>query len=224
MHDAGPRAAPAAPPPLLGRTVLRDQVRNVLLERIVSRHYKPGERLVRARIAQEFGVSQTPVREALCELQMLRLVSAEPFRGYRVREVSRAELIEVYPIRAALEQVAAREAAQRLGGDVSALERENRAMAAATDLRVQVEHDVRFHELIIAASGNSRLAVVWASLQVEARTTVTALLTSVDHREAASSHETIIGALRRQDPDAAGREIRNHVEHFGRLLLGDGAP
>jgi DNA-binding GntR family transcriptional regulator len=211
--------AASQPSPIVGRTVLREQVKQLLLERILSHHYAPGERLVETRIAAELGVSQAPVREALRELESLRFVESAPFRGTWVREVSDAELGEVYPIRAALEEVAARAAAERLGGDVKALEREVRAMAKASDLADQVEHDVRFHSLIVEASGNRRLGEMWRSLQVEARTMITALRTGLDAHAVAALHEPIVEALRRRDPDAAGTEIRRHVEEFGRMVL-----
>lgn len=210
--------SPAAVPLTVRRTVLREEVKNVLLERILSGHYAPGERLVEIRIAQELGVSQAPVREALRDLESVRFVESVAFRGARVREVSDAELIEVYPIRGALEEVAAREAAKRLGGDVTALEDELKAMARARDLREQVEHDVRFHQLIVEASGNSRLVEIWASLQVETRTAITALRMGLTPKEAAEMHQPIIDALRRKDARGAGRAIRSHVERFGRML------
>src|SRR5437868_2294867 len=100
-------AADTVTPLGIRRTVLREEVKNVLLERILSGQYAPGERLVEIRIAQELGVSQAPVREALRDLESVRFVESIPFRGARVREVSDAELIEVYPIRGALEEVAA---------------------------------------------------------------------------------------------------------------------
>lgn len=212
-------ALPDPPPAIVGRTVLREQVKELLLARILTNRYAPGERLVETRIAQELGVSQAPVREALRELESLRFVESAPFRGTWVREVSDDEIVEVYPIRAALEEVAARAAAERMGGDVKALEREIRAMEKARDLHEQVEHDVRFHELIVEASGNGRLAEVWASLQVDARTMITALRTGLDPREVAEMHEPIVAALRRQDPAGAGRAIRDHVERFGRMFL-----
>jgi DNA-binding GntR family transcriptional regulator len=200
------------------RTVLREEVKNVLLERILSGHYAPGERLVEIRIAQEFGVSQAPVREALRDLESVHFVESIPFRGARVRSVSDAELIEVYPIRGALEEVAAREAAKRMKGEVTALEKEIEAMTRARDLREQVEHDVRFHQLIVEASGNSRLLEIWRSLQVEARTAITALRTGLTPEEAAEMHRPIVDALRRKDSRGAGRAIRSHVERFGKIL------
>ncbi len=212
-------ASTAALTPLsIRRTVLREEVKSVLLERIVSGYYAPGDRLVEIRIAQELGVSQAPVREALRDLESVRFVESAPFRGARVRQISDAELIEVYPIRGALEEVAACEAAKRLGGEVSALELELTGMREAQDLREQVEHDVRFHELIVAASGNSRLIEIWSSLQVETRTAITALLIGLTPQEAAELHEPIVDALRLRKPKAAGRAIRSHFAHFGQLL------
>jgi DNA-binding GntR family transcriptional regulator len=204
---------------VVGRTVLREQVKELLLERILTHVYTPGARLVETRIAQELGVSQAPVREALRELETLRFVESAPFKGAWVREISDDELAEIYPIRAALEDVAARAAAERLGGDVTALEREVRGMADASGVREQVEHDVRFHQLIVEASGNARLIELWESLQVEARTMITALRTGLDPVDIAHRHVPIVEALRRADADAAAHEIRRHVEEFGRMFV-----
>ena len=110
-HPAGPRGGGRAV--TLTRRILREQVKEVLLERILSGAYLPGERLVETRIAQELGTSQAPVREALRELEQLRFVESVPYRGAHVREVSLDELAEVYPVRAAIEEVAARAAADR---------------------------------------------------------------------------------------------------------------
>jgi DNA-binding GntR family transcriptional regulator len=206
-------------PPIVSRTVLRQQVKELLLERIIARQYAPGDRLVETRIAQELGVSQAPVREALRELETLRFVESAPFKGTWVREVSDHELAEIYPIRAALEDVAARAAAERLAGKVAPLEREIRRMAKAKDLHEQVEHDVRFHRLIVEASANARLIELWGSLQVEARTMITAIRTRLDPVAVAKRHEPIVEALRLQDADAAGQEIRRHVEDFGRMFM-----
>src|SRR3954451_12139476 len=111
--------------------MLRDQVKDALAERILDGVYGPGDRIVEMRVAEEFGVSQAPVREALRELELLRLVVSEPFRGARVREVSAEELKEIYPVRAALEEVAARGAVAGFGGDVSSLGVELEGMRAA---------------------------------------------------------------------------------------------
>src|SRR6266568_4607564 len=115
------------------RTNLRTQIKEILLARILNGEYQPGDRLVEMQIAQEFGTSQAPVRESLRELEALGFVESEPYRGTRIREVTKAELAEIYPVRAALEEVAARAAAKRLTGSVEALEVELAAMQRAAE-------------------------------------------------------------------------------------------
>jgi DNA-binding GntR family transcriptional regulator len=206
------------------RVVLREQVKELILARILGGDYRPGERLVETRIAQELGTSQAPVREALRDLELLRFVESEPFRGARVREVSDEELIEIYPVRAAIEEVAAREAAVRLDGDVGALETELDAMHRAAedgDLHEQVEHDVAFHRLIVEASANQILLETWLGLRIESRTIVTAIRSGLDGREIAERHRPVLEALRARDPEAAGAALRRHVEQYGELLKGE---
>lgn len=206
---------------VLPRTVLREQVKELLLEKILDGTYAPGDRLVETRIAQELGTSQAPVREALRELELLRFVESKPYVGARVREVSEKELAEIYPVRAAIEEVAARAAAAHLDGNVERLAAELEAMHQAADegdLHGQVEADVRFHRLIVEASGNRTLLEVWSSLRVEARTVITVLATGVDRHELAEMHRPILEALARRNPEEAGRVVREHVEYFGRLL------
>lgn len=209
------------------RTVLREKVKELLLERILAGEYRPGDRLVETRIARELGTSQAPVREALRDLEVLRFVESEPFRGSRVRAVSEQELAEIYPVRAAVEELAAREAAARLGGDVGLLEEELAAMRRAADeadLHGLVEHDVRFHRVIVEAAENRILLDVWTSLRVEARTIITALKTGIDHHELANTHEPVLAALSEDDPERAGRAMRRHIEEFGELVLRGGTP
>ncbi len=159
----------------ISRTVLREQVKDVLLQRIVNGELKPGERLVETRIASELGTSQAPVREALRDLELLRMVESEPFRGARVRAFGDDELIEVYPVRAVLEELAAKEAAKLLDGDVTVLEREvdeMRDAAGRGDINALVRHDLAFHRVIVEAAGNSVLEQCWKSLGVEGRITI----------------------------------------------------
>lgn len=205
---------------MIERTVLREQVKDVLLQRIVRGELKPGERLVETRIATELGTSQAPVREALRDLELLRMVESEPFRGARVRAFGDDELFEVYPVRAALEELAAKEATRRLRGDVATLERElaaMRAAAARADLGALVQHDIAFHREMVEAAGNPVLEQCWKSLGVEGRITISLYGTSVEPGAAAEKHVPILEAIRAGKPAAAGREARRHVEEFGRI-------
>ena len=204
----------------ISRTVLREQVKDILLHRIVSGELRPGERLVETRIAGELGTSQAPVREALRDLELLRLVESEPFRGARVREFGDEELVEVYPVRAVLEELAAREAAKRLDGDVAGLEREVDAMrdaARSGDVNALAQHDIAFHRLMVEAAGNTILEQCWKSLGVEGRITISLYGTYVEADEAAELHVPIVEAIRSGTPGAAGRAARKHVEQFARI-------
>ena len=207
----------------ISRTVLREQVKDLLLQRIASGELKPGERLVETRIASELGTSQAPVREALRDLEQLRLVESEPFKGARVRAFGNAELVEVYPVRAVLEELAAKEATKRLAGDVTALEAEVEAMRAAArrgDVNTLTRHDIAFHRLIVEAAGNPVLEQCWKSLGVEGRITITLYGTYVEPREAAELHVPLLEAIRSGRPGAAGRAARKHVEAFARIASG----
>ena len=206
---------------VISRTVLREQVKDVLLQRIVSGELAPGDRLVETRIAQELGTSQAPVREALRDLELLRLVESEPFRGSRVRKFDEEEMTEVYPVRASLEELAARLATVNLDGDVSALEIELEAMKKAVkqnDTQSLVEHDITFHRLIVEAAGNSVLEQCWKSLGVESRITISLYGTYMDPTLAAERHVKLIDAIRSGNASAAGREARKHVEVSARLM------
>jgi DNA-binding GntR family transcriptional regulator len=208
------------------RSVLRDQIKDVIVERILDGSYGPGDRIVETRVAEEFGVSQAPVREALRELELLRLVVSEPFRGARVREVTTQELAEIYPVRAALEEVAARAAAPVMQGAVGALEAElagMRAAAAARDVHEFVVHDVAFHRAIVAASGNRTLQELWGSLHVDLRTTITLVRRAEDLAEVAESHVVVMEALAAGDPERAARTLRAHIESFADWVEPPGA-
>jgi DNA-binding GntR family transcriptional regulator len=204
-----------------GRTLLREHVKEVVLERILSGHYAPGERLVETRIARELGTSQAPVREALRQLELLEFVESEPFRGARVREISLAEFLEVYPVRSVLEEAAVREAAGRLNGNVARLARELEAMrraAARGDVSEQVARDVAFHRHIVEAAGNRTLLGVWDSLGTRERTLVTFLAGTQTGPEVVESHVPILDALRSGDAERSAACVRQHFTTFATLL------
>ena len=205
----------------LTRTVLREQIRELLLERILKGELQPGDRIVELQIAQEFGTSQAPVREALRELQSLGFVEHEPYRGTRVRRITEEELAEIYPVRAALEELAAQEAASRLDGKVEELEREFEAMREAADrddLQDLAAHDATFHRLIVEAAGNQVLLDTWRTLRVEARVVITALKTDIDLQELAELHRPLLEALKEGSPNKAGGALRQHFEMLRTMM------
>lgn len=206
------------------RTVLlRDALKERIVERILDGTYGPGERIVESAVAAEFGVSQAPVREALRDLEAMRFVESQPHRGARVRAVTSAELVQIYPVRAALEEVAGREAAPRiteeelglLGDELAGMRR----AADTGDLHALMVHDTRFHEIIVEASGNQVLIDVWRSLRVEARNLVSALKSHSDLQSIAELHRPVLQAVRFRDPELAGKEMRAHIEFFGASVI-----
>ena len=205
----------------LTRTILREQIRELLLERILKGELESGDRIVELQIAQELGTSQAPVREALRELQSLGFVEHEPYRGTRVRRITEEELAEIYPVRAALEELAAQEAASRLDGKVEELEREFEAMreaASSDDLQELAAHDATFHRLIVEAAGNQVLLDTWRTLRVEARVVITALKTDIDLQELAELHRPLLEALKEGSPEKAGGALRQHFETLRTMM------
>jgi DNA-binding GntR family transcriptional regulator len=206
---------------VVARTVLREQVKEVLLERILRGELKPGDRLVETRIAQELGTSQAPVREALRDLELANLVESEPFRGSRVRGVSDDDLLQIFPVRAALEELAAKEAARRLGGDVSVLEAEIDVMLAAAkrgDTRAQLSSDIAFHRAVVEAAGNRALLQAWLTLGIEVPTAFGIYWTYFDALELVDFHVSIMEAIRAGDPTRAGAEARAHVRRTEKVV------
>lgn len=206
----------------LNRTVLREQIKELIIERILDGTYPPGTRIIELQLAQEFGVSQAPIREAVRDLEAMRFIESEPYRGARVRAVTAKELAEIYPVRAALEEVAGRAAAPLVTDDLlTGLESELTGMreaAVRNDVHQQLVHDARFHELILEAAGNQTLLEVWRSLRIEARTLVSVITSEFDLGAIAETHVPVLEALRRRDPELAGTEMRSHIERFGAAL------
>ena len=205
----------------VSRTILREQIKEILLERILRRELKAGERLVETRIARELGTSQAPVREALRDLQNLGLVDSEPFRGARVRAVDDEQLLPVFPVRAALEELAAREAARRVDGDVATLDRELKAMrdaAARGDWRTQIAHDVKFHREMVELAGSEPLLRSWLVLGIDLSTAFATYWTFWDQVDLAEFHVPIVEAIRAGDPARAGAEAGKHVRRTERVV------
>jgi len=199
---------------------LRQRLKDVLLRRILGGAYKSGERLIELRIAQEFGTSQAPVREALRDLEATGLVISKPRRGTYVAEVLSEGLREIYAVRGALEEQATRLATIKQSCDLAVLELELQGMriaAAAIDHESLAEHSVKFHRAIVDAAGNRLLTNLWISLNIETRTTITLLVDGIDLMETAESHRQIIDAIASGDSERASRVAREHQENFERL-------
>jgi DNA-binding GntR family transcriptional regulator len=168
-------------------------------------------------------VSQAPVREALRDLELLGFVVSSAFRGTRVRRISNEELTEIYPIRAALEGVAARAAATRISEATLAhledlLDRMREA-ASRGDSRAQIEADIEFHHTIVEASGNRLLKQFWEAMRLGTTTFVTVSMSQRSLGELAERHVPVLEALRAHNPAAAEQSMRRHIEELGEWIL-----
>ena len=202
--------------------MFREEIREQLIEDILNGRLLPGARIVETRIAQQFGVSQGPVREALRDLELFGFVVSSPFRGTQVREISTDDLLEIYPIRAALEAVAAREAAVRID-DATLTRLEElidvmRDAASRDDHRAEADADHAFHHAIVKASGNRMLEHVWQTMRLSITTCVTHSVTHRSLHEIAERHTVVLDALRAHDPARAEAAIRRHIEEPGEWI------
>jgi DNA-binding GntR family transcriptional regulator len=201
------------PSTILNRQPLRQQIQQVLLDGLVSGRWRPGDRIIERQIAAELDVSQSPVREALRELEGLRLITSVPNKGARVRELTPKDVLEFYSVRAALEELAANQAVHLLAGDVSSLEVQASGIhedADHADPLAQIRHATGFHRAIVSAADNQLLLDMWESLGIEIWTTMSLRLFRVDLQANADDHDPIVEAFRNQDPDV-GRLVREHV-------------
>ena len=193
------------------------RIRNALLERIVSGHIQPAERLVEMQLAREFGTSQAPVREALRDLETAGLVTIRPRRGCFVNDYHARGQHEIYYVRGALEEAAMRLAMPRLAGNTAALLRHLDGMRQAardSDVEGAIHHSVWFHRVIMRAAGNELLLRMWESLHVEIHSRKTLLQPNIDMFAVAESHQPILAAVDAGDVERACRLSREHQAYF----------
>jgi DNA-binding GntR family transcriptional regulator len=198
---------------------------------ILEGRLKPGEWLRQERLAQEHGVSQMPVREALKKLASEGLVEHVPYRGVRVVEFSVADVEDLYACRAFIEGMAARFAATSISNEeldeLRALATRMAECQTPQDLTEYRELNRRFHGAIFNASRRSylvrTLAQLWSAFPTMLWSNVPRVATaSVPERDQpdVEEHAAIIAALAAHDPVAAERAVRTHIEAAGKSLLG----
>lgn len=202
-------------PNALPRRLLRDQIREHLLEQIASGFLAPGDRIVEARVCEELGVSSIPVREAIRELVAMGVLAAATHKGAWVREVSLQETVEALEVKAALEALAARLAGPRLKGNCAVLRRICAAILEATERRDFVAYqqcNQAFHRHIVEMAGNAALARTWSSLAFEVRTRfIMDFVANGDAATIASEHEPIVEAFEAGNAQQAAGLLATHA-------------
>lgn len=195
-----------------------------LREDIISGRLAPGTRLVELNIAADFGVSRTPVREALKRLTAEKLVLSDPSRGVIVHAPDASEIEDVFVVREALDALAARLAAHRITPSELArlrviVDAMREAIRSGRREQVVVANQ-RFHDVIYAAAGNDMLARVASDLRDFVRRFTTLPFASPDRVEhVLAEHEAILEALAAHDPEAAETASRRHLEAAREYLI-----
>jgi DNA-binding GntR family transcriptional regulator len=221
------------------RRALVDKLAAELQARILDGELSPGARLRQEALAEEFGVSRTPIREALRKLQASGLVELRPNRGALVRGLSPREIRDAYAVRAELEGLAAEIATLRI--DQEQIERLHRAQVQFRDAldrmrdgrrngrRRLSERDIEawghandeFHQVIHEAAGNEVLAATLAHLhrsfprglsRLVLRESTSLLAANV------AEHQAVLDAIERSDAKEARALMQQHVVRAGTLV------
>ncbi|PSM17842.1 GntR family transcriptional regulator [Nitratireductor sp. StC3] len=188
-----------------------------LAERIISGRIGAGARLRQDQIADEFGASHVPVREAFRRLEAQGLVESEPHRGVRVAGFSLEEVREVAAMRAALEVLALRNAAPHLTKAIlDQAEEATRAGDQAGDVQAWEDANRAFHRLIITPCGMPRLLRTIDDLHIASARFLFSGWRAEWETPTDRDHRAILAALRAGDIDAATAVLARHVQWIGK--------
>lgn len=223
MADSVERTTAARADSSAGRVTVRgqqgprgQQVVETLRNAIMSGAYEPGERLIEATLSTELGTSRGPVREALRQLQNEGLVASVPYRGAVVLGVSDEEVQEVLiPIRLTLERYSFAHAIDRITDeDIAELGKQVWLMeqaAAVADLTRHVEADLRFHEIVISASGQTHTVQIWRTIWPRIRAYFYRYGRGRDLARMTEEHRDLLVALQARDRTLTLTELENHI-------------
>ena len=189
-------------------------------ELFFGRH-RSGQRVRLREIAAKYGLDNEAVLKLFIDFQSLGLITLSGKFSAVVHSPSPKEMLEAYEIRAGLEEIAGRTAAEALKGNTGELQKELTAMRVAVrtgDFDGYAEHDAKFHKSILQASGNKVLQRVWEALAFDIRTRIAIGRVSLELAEIVESHQPIVDALHNGRAREASLLLRNHVETFAEFL------
>ncbi|BDA84187.1 transcriptional regulator [Aureimonas sp. SA4125] len=209
-------------PPVVKRTQT-DLIREAIADRIVQGYFRPGEALDETVLAAEFGVSRTPIREALRQLEAYGLAQSRPHRGTIVASMCDTQLDEVFFVMAELEALCARLCAENLLGReadaLAILHEAGAAHVAANAVEAFRTHNERFHNAIYAGAGNAFLEE--STVAVRRRLApFRKVQFDAFHRIAESQreHGLVVAAILRGDGEAAAEAMRAHLGKVRRTV------
>ena len=197
---------------------LRGQVFDKIRSDILKGRYQKGDELVECTIGKEMGVSRTPVREAIRQLELEGLVQLIPNKGAFVTGISASDVRDIYLIRSRLEGLAARMAAEHISSELLA---EMEETIVLSDYHVKKEHfeqvcemDGKFHKLLYAASGSRILEHTLTDFhQYVQRVRMASITNRIRMHKSNSEHEKILEAIRNKDGDQAEKVAAEHISN-----------
>ena len=197
---------------------LRDVVFYTLRQAILKGELEPGERLMEMQLAEQLGVSRTPIREAIRKLELEGLVVMIPRRGAIVAKITEKDLRDVLEVRSSLERLSTELACERMEDNtIIELKKAQEAFKAALnqdDITLQAQRDVEFHDVIYKSTGNLRLIQMLNNLREQMyRYRLEYLKYDLSHQTLIEEHELIIGALSKRDKETATNIIVRHVSN-----------
>ena len=204
--------------PIEKRPLYRDEIRKSIKKAIISGELKPGDRIIETRWAKELGVSQSPVREAIRELEMIGLVDNIPYKGCFVRKVTKKDMRDSYKVRMYLELLGIKDAVKNVDenkiNELHSILKEMEVAAEAQNFDLYIQKDVFFHKKIIAISQNDILLRSWDQCNIH---DLTYIGTWISHRtleQLSVRHEGLYEAIAARDVSRAEEEIRQHFERL----------
>jgi DNA-binding GntR family transcriptional regulator len=208
--------------PLPRRQTLGQSVTDSLREAIYLGRFLPGERIGQAQVAQQLGVSQAPVREALAALEREGLVERTANQGASVIEIDPDDAREIFALRAALETAAARLVLRRSpAADLSALEANIQAMQRAESPEELALLDVAFHEAFVRLAGNRRLLACWQTMLSQLRLVLARnnALHGDSRGATIDNHRRFLALLRAGDEAAVVASIERQHDEFCQMIV-----
>ncbi|HXK60252.1 MAG TPA: GntR family transcriptional regulator [Acidobacteriota bacterium] len=210
----------------ISKSKLSQQVYEVLLRHIINKDFERGQKLDVDELAQQLGISRTPVKEALSVLGTEGLIEVIPHIGTFVKDFSAKEIADTFDIRRALEVLAAETLLDNvLSKDVAKMEAilkgiESSTKPGALETRVRKNYD--FHKMLIELSGNRKLLRIYESLHVVVSVAQTSHLQDGWQESAEiedAEHRAILEAIKNRDRNALIRAITVHLERAKSNLM-----
>lgn len=203
---------------------LREKILETIREAILRGSLKPGEKVAEPELAERFGISRTPIREAFRQLESEGYLTVIPRKGAVVASLSERDVEEFYAIKSILEGYAARMAAEKLSEkDIERLEGINEKLA-----QLAKEGDVKnffrvhneFHELFIRSAGNEKLLELIQQLMMKFNRLRMASLSLPGRMEiSVQEHRKIIEAFREKAGDKADKLVSKTAAYGGQVLI-----